>query len=511
MKKALQIETNESIRIEFDLAGIGSRAVAALLDHLIILVILAAILLLFLGIKRILPLEEPGRDFQQVISNVATALLVISWFLIIVGYFLFFETRYKGKTPGKRIAGIRVIKDDGSSPGAKEAAIRTFFRPVDFLPMGYFLAMMSAIISNRGKRLGDLAAGTVVIRSPSPAGIGLTSIDPAQTRLIGLLDKADQVGTSMLNANEMDEIVLLHREICAMLSRAKENRAGIKNNDQLVLDLNRLAARSHSIIDPSKADRQGAALEFLRTGFPRLVRKTGVFHIVSAAFLFIPFLTTLFVVSQRPQYSLILAPELSGVFDSLDRMYGDFNNQGRPPGLETAMASFYVTNNTRVALMCFCFGIFFGLGTLLVLFFNGLYLGAITGLVHTRGLQFNLLSFVAAHGPLEITGIVLAGGAGLMIGYALLEPTNLPRSEHLASRGRDAVMLVAGAAFFIALAAPIEAFVSSSSMPGGFKIGLGTINLALVILHLVLSGRHSWTDAKNGLNINSRQAKGQNT
>jgi len=173
MNDRLTIETPENVELSYELAGIGSRAIAALLDHLLILAgvlgtyLLTLLVLLWLdSMSSVKDLFRPG-EYGQLEFNTrgyAFAFLLISWFVIIVGYYLFFETRSSGQSPGKRVGGLRVVRDDGSPVTFADVALRTFLRPIDFLPFGYFAAIVMVIVSGRSKRIGDYAAGTLVIR-----------------------------------------------------------------------------------------------------------------------------------------------------------------------------------------------------------------------------------------------------------------------------------------------------------------------------------------------------------
>jgi uncharacterized RDD family membrane protein YckC len=157
----IKFTTPESVEIEFTLAGIGSRALALMIDYVILAFTLVITVLIWSFIF------QQVTDFGVSIfgSNFGLWLIAISLlslFFIYTGYFVFFETLWRGQTPGKRIAKIRVVRDDGRPVGLQQAALRALLRPIDeTLFIGAFLITFS----NREKRLGDLAAGTIVIQS----------------------------------------------------------------------------------------------------------------------------------------------------------------------------------------------------------------------------------------------------------------------------------------------------------------------------------------------------------
>jgi uncharacterized RDD family membrane protein YckC len=160
----VKYRTPESVELEFTLAGIGNRAWALLIDYLVLATILTTVLIAWVIIAGQLS------DFWQQIfgSKVDVWLLAITFivsFVIYAGYFVFFETLWQGQTPGKKAAQIRVVRDNGRPIGMQPATLRALLRPLDeFLFIGAFLIMFS----RREKRLGDLAAGTIVIQSGTP-------------------------------------------------------------------------------------------------------------------------------------------------------------------------------------------------------------------------------------------------------------------------------------------------------------------------------------------------------
>ncbi|AFY46487.1 putative membrane protein/domain protein [Nostoc sp. PCC 7524] len=160
----VKYHTPESVELEFTLAGIGNRAWALLIDYLA----LAAILVIFL-IAWIIIAGQLSDFWQQVFgSTVGLWLIAITFivsFVIYAGYFVFFETLWQGQTPGKRAANIRVVRDDGRPIGLQQATLRALLRPFDeFL----FIGACLIIFSRQEKRLGDLAAGTIVIQAEIP-------------------------------------------------------------------------------------------------------------------------------------------------------------------------------------------------------------------------------------------------------------------------------------------------------------------------------------------------------
>jgi len=154
----LSIETPEQIALEFPLAGVGSRFLALAVDVVLQgLVYVAAFLLSLFGISALHGL--PGW-----LMNWIWAVYGLAAFVIYTGYFALFETFWNGQTPGKRYAGIRVIKDSGRAITGFEALTRNLLRIIDQLPGIYAVGVITMLCNRHSKRLGDFAAGTVVVR-----------------------------------------------------------------------------------------------------------------------------------------------------------------------------------------------------------------------------------------------------------------------------------------------------------------------------------------------------------
>jgi uncharacterized membrane protein SpoIIM required for sporulation len=152
------------------------------------------------------------------------------------------------------------------------------------------------------------------------------------------------------------------------------------------------------------------------------------------------------------------------------------------------------TNNISVAFSAFALGLTFGVGTFCVIVVNGLMLGCILMLCARYSMLGPLLEFITAHGVVEISTILIAGGAGLMVGTALLSPGDHTRRDALAVRGADAVKLVLGVAPILVVIGLVEGFISPQpAIPAGLKMALGLFLGALLYLHLFLSGRKSST------------------
>lgn len=153
----LTIETPEQTQLDFPLAGIGSRFLAIALDTL-----LQAAAIWVVGVV-LIALAIPFGVWFRSGGLWAMAIMIFVIFAIYVGYFAFFEALWNGQTPGKRWTHLRVIKDTGRPISAYDAILRNLLRTADWLPTLYAAGIITMIVSRENKRIGDLAAGTVVV------------------------------------------------------------------------------------------------------------------------------------------------------------------------------------------------------------------------------------------------------------------------------------------------------------------------------------------------------------
>jgi uncharacterized RDD family membrane protein YckC len=159
--ETLVIETPERVPLHFALASIGNRFIACAIDHTIQIV---ALLLLVIGFAII----SNFADFGSRLSNApkwVIALLIILVFVLMSGYFALFEWLWHGQTPGKRWMKLRVIREDGRPISFFEAVVRNLLREFDIMPFPFYsIGLISVFSTNRDQRVGDLVAGTVVVR-----------------------------------------------------------------------------------------------------------------------------------------------------------------------------------------------------------------------------------------------------------------------------------------------------------------------------------------------------------
>jgi uncharacterized RDD family membrane protein YckC len=157
----MTIQTPEGVDLMLTLAGVGSRFASAIVDYLIQAALLVALALLLFG-----GVSLGGGDSG---AGLLVALYFIVSFLVFVGYDITFEVLNSGQTPGKRMNGLRVVRTEGQPVNFITSAIRNVLRVVDWLPFSYAAGAVSILVTSHNQRLGDLAAGTIVVRARKPA------------------------------------------------------------------------------------------------------------------------------------------------------------------------------------------------------------------------------------------------------------------------------------------------------------------------------------------------------
>src|SRR5215510_7561748 len=157
----LVIETPERVPLHFALASIGNRFLACAVDHTIQLVALGLIGITSLILASIDVIEQAFASAPKWVYAVGIILV----FLIFSGYFAFFEWIWSGQTPGKRWLKLRVIREDGRPITFWEASVRNLLRSLDMMPAPFYsIGLISVFSTNRDQRVGDMVAGTVVVR-----------------------------------------------------------------------------------------------------------------------------------------------------------------------------------------------------------------------------------------------------------------------------------------------------------------------------------------------------------
>lgn len=279
-----------------------------------------------------------------------------------------------------------------------------------------------------------------------------------------------QLRAGKLSLADVTTIDTLYRQASADLAVAQSAYAGT----DVLRFLNQLCARAYSAIYRPR----GAQLESLRTfyaqTFPRLVRETLRMTQLSAALLAFGAIVGLVTVLLHPDGAILLVPAHLRQIISRGEVWTD---SILGPATPTELAVQIFLNNIRVMITAFALGVTAGVGTVLVVLGNGVSVGATVAACFQGGVGLNILTFMSAHGPVELSLICIAGGAGLHIGRALIDPGERSRAVAVKEHAQVAVQLLLGCAPFMVAIGIVEGFVSPGPFfPWPLKVATGLLS-----------------------------------
>lgn len=290
---------------------------------------------------------------------------------------------------------------------------------------------------------------------------------------------------SQRQAAAADQFADHYRQLCLHLALAR--RRGY--SPQLVLRLQGLVEQGHAELyrPPPPRWRQLPAL--LLAVFPRTVRRHRGAMLLAALLFWLPLLGALVLLQYRPELAGHVVD--AGQLQAAERMYDPSAERlGRDAGSDLKMFGYYILNNISIGLRTFASGLVLGIGAIVIVLFNGIQIGTIAGHLTVTGHGGPFWQFVSGHSALELGAIVIAGGAGLQLGYRVLAPGRQGRRQALAAGGRDGAVLMAGVVAMLLGAAFIEAFWSArTSIPALGKYLFAALWWAAVPGWLLLGGR----------------------
>jgi uncharacterized membrane protein SpoIIM required for sporulation len=278
-------------------------------------------------------------------------------------------------------------------------------------------------------------------------------------------------------AGELEQFGALYREAASDLAISRRDFP----DDDVSTYLNDLCARAHPMLYRSPPVRPRDLLRWFAVGVPRAFRARRTYVLLSLGLLVGGALAGWLAVDLRPDLRDSLVPQ-SG-FDQLAR--GQLRALPNAPLLGTVI----ITNNIKVAAICFLGGALVGLPTALILAANGWMLGTIAAAVHQGGYDLAFWSLIVPHGVLELSIIVIAGATGLYVGDAILRPGLLRRGEAVSRAALGSLGLAAGSASLLVVSGILEAYVSPSALPAGVKLLIGACVGTALYSWLLLTGR----------------------
>ncbi len=582
---SLDVETPEQIALSYSIAGIGSRGTAAAIDAAISIGTLF-VLALILGVAAAYTGLRVGRINPS--AAWIEAVYVIAVFVVNWGYYVIFEGIWDGQTPGKRIMKLRVVRDGGFSITFGASAIRNLLRVVDAIGL-YLVGIVVALTNSSRKRLGDIVAGTFVVKEEKVGIFGsapkATRATPEHARVLfsrlsdeeysvlerymerrttlevshrdaivaqlaarfagylppsaemssraalvrlyeaerdargrgvasrsdmgahreqhaivalGLkrwndfssaLDAAYARGLSRMSPEEVSSLVARYRELTTDLARLQTATRG--RNTESLFYVGRLVARGHNLLYRQRGHNIAVVARYFMETVPAEVRRSWRLIGLAALLLFGPAAAAYVAVVREPAVASQLLPDemLSRAATGSAREKRGEGYVSIPDELRPVAASSIISNNVTVTYLAFAMGLTLGIGTILLLVFNGVGIGSGIGLFASRGVAKLILAFIAPHGVLELSAICIAGGGGLLIAKGILLPGNHTRRDALVSNGKRAINLIAASTLLLLVAGTLEGLVSPRVWPLEWKFAISGATAAIMLGYLSLGHR----------------------
>ena len=290
------------------------------------------------------------------------------------------------------------------------------------------------------------------------------------------------------DARVMARFAGLYRAVCADLALADAYQLP----PGTVAYLHQLVGRAHNQLYRSRMFNFQMWIHELFVHVPRRLYRDNALRLSFIVFWGI-FITSMFLASGAspvPEFAEALLGDET--ITMMEQMYADpiGSNGGyrKSTGTEGFMAGYYIQHNTGIGLRCFAAGLIFGVGGLFALVFNAAYLGAVFGYMSRVPAADNFYTFVTAHGPFELTAVVLSAAAGMRLGFALVDTGGLSRGASLRRAAREAMPTMGAAMVLFLFAALIEGFISPSALPYEIKAAVSVLSCGLLLFYFVLLG-----------------------
>ncbi len=281
-------------------------------------------------------------------------------------------------------------------------------------------------------------------------------------------------------AASIDRFASLYRAACADLALADAYQIP----PATVHYLHRLVGRSHNQLYRTRPFniRQWRHDLFVRV--PRQLFTDNCLRLAFAVFWGV-FLLSAMLAYSSPGY----ADRVMGR-DMMEQMEENFSEpvSAKNDGLIGGMTGFYIFNNTSIGLRCFAFGLLFGVGGLYITVFNAAFLGAAFGHMATVQEPQHFFEFVTAHGPFELTAIVVSAGVGMRLGFSLVDTKGFKRIASLRRAANEAMPAMGAAMVMFFFAALIEGFISPSPLPYEIKAAVGVLSAGFLMFYFVVLG-----------------------
>jgi uncharacterized membrane protein SpoIIM required for sporulation len=302
----------------------------------------------------------------------------------------------------------------------------------------------------------------------------------AWARLQTFLETARRLSLARVPLDAFREGSALYRQAVADLAYARMCYA----DHPVVRELERLVGHAHSILYQTERPRSRSWAAFWGETWPMRVRQAARPILLATSIFWAGALLGFILTAWNPMLEgFFVSPPMREAIEA-KRLW----TQSLTRASATA-SSAIATNNINVSLLTWALGLTFGIGTVWLLFFNGIMLGAICAACLRAGMLLPLTEFIVAHGSLELPAIWISGGAGLLMARAMLFPGRYRRGVELRLEGRRSVQIIVGIVPILLVAGAIEGFLSPSDIPGVAKALLG-LSLAIALLGYIVTRGH---------------------
>lgn len=312
---------------------------------------------------------------------------------------------------------------------------------------------------------------------------------PSWDRL-AVLAKTARSRPGQLTPSEVDELIGLYQRVSAQLSFARQHFA----EPSLTTELNALVASANAAIYRRTSSPTAGLRRFFTVTFPGAVWHIRWFVAVSALATLAPVLVLGLWLSSNAEALSYAAPEAQRAAYVDDEFESYYSSE--PAG---QFATQVLVNNIQVSFLAFGAGVAFGLGTILILIFNGANLGVAWAVFIDAGQQAKFWGLIVPHGLLELSAVIIAGGAGMTLGWALVAPGDQSRGGAFTDAARRSVMVVLGLMLAFIVAGIIEGFVTPSGLPTAVRVGIGVAVETAFVAYIVSFGRRAAAQGLTGL------------
>ncbi len=301
-------------------------------------------------------------------------------------------------------------------------------------------------------------------------------------RLEDLLAMAGGSKLRALSRVEVREFGELYRRAESDLAIARAETRDAK----LINYLNSLVIRAHGKIYRADSEGVGMIWKFFTTDFPVAFRASRRFFLIAFLVFTISAVFSGWLSYVDPNFATVVGVEETASMARSNNMWWMSLNEANQIG-----ASLILKNNIQVTFLAFAWGALLGVGSLYILMMNGVSIGGVVGACYRGNADFadQLVTFMVGHGVIELSAIFMAGGAGMMIGYAIINPGDLTRGQALKKKGMEAARIIIGCACLLVIAGIIEGFLSPSNLPAPVKFATGIFTGIVMYSYLFIAGR----------------------